>query len=325
MNVDTMATRPRRRRRRRARPLRDYVLLRPRRDLLGKTTTLSLEMDDEAIKRAEALGVAGGGTKWNPNTFRIGSSGKTADPTGFAFGEVIEVGPGNRSLSECRPMIKPGDVVGYSRFRVAHELTRGSARLEANTQDEDLIQFVHEHGLICRVDVGAMLIHPLMNWVLTERDAQAFQEALERELPLTDIELADGVSTNVHQRPDVHGGTRQAKPGAVVDSKIRMVVERVVDTGPGRWVKPIGLKTLKQHGGSWYNPSTAQEVYKEPVYEARRLAPVFEPNKVQRADVVAFLRCASSIPLYINGRHLSLTPWDEMICAWDEEDEATEA
>lgn len=311
--------------RRKARPLRDYVLIRPRRELVSKTTTIAMEMDDEAIKRAEALGVAGG-EKWNPSKFKIGSTGKTADPSGFSFGEVLAVGPGNRSLSECRPGIKPGDVVGYSRFRVAHELTLGSARTNKNHDpDDDKVLFVHEHGLICLIDVGAMMFHPLMNWVLTERDPQAFQEALQRELPLTDIELAEGVATNTHQRPDVHGGTRQAKPGSVVDSKIRMVIERVVDTGPGRWVKPLGLKTLKHYGGSWYNTSAKVECYKEPVYEARRLAPEFVPNTVQRADVAAFLRCASSIPLYANGRHLSLTPWDEFICAWDEEDEPEQA
>lgn len=294
------------------RPYRDYVLLRPRPDVLALTTPLALEMDEAAIRRAEQLAVAGGGQRWNRKAFEIGAAGKTADPNGFMFGEVVQIGPGNPSLSECRPQLRPGDVVGFSRFRIAHELRRG---------DGDSLLFVHEHGTICRVDAKRMVFRPLMNWVLTRRDADAFQRALERKLPMTDIELSEGVATNHHQRPDVHHGSKHAKPGDVVDSKVRMVVERVVQTGPGRWVQPLGLPRLVAQGGEWYDTRTGETVYKEPRYEARRLAPVWVPNQCARGEVVGFLKCGSSIPLYIKGQHLSLTPWGEFVCGFDLDDD----
>lgn len=293
----------------RIRPYRDYVLLKPRTDVLGLTTSLSLVMTPEAIENAKALSTNG---TYNPTQFEIGASGKDVCPDSFAFGEVVEVGPGNRSLSECRPVLPPGSVVGYTRNRIAHSFL----------QDGEMIHMVHEHGVVCEVaglPYEDMRLVPLMNWVLTRRDAEGFQQAIGRSYPMDPSELADGISTNHHQRPDVHGGTSMARPGHVVDSKVRMVVERVVATGPGRWVQPTGLPEMTRMAGSWFNNSTQKEVWQDSQYTARKLPAVFVENQCSAGQLAGFLRCGSSARMYIRGVHYSLTPWQEFICAFEEE------
>jgi hypothetical protein len=291
----------------RIRPYRDYVLLKPRTDVLGLTTSLSLTMTPEAIERAKALSTNG---TYNPTQFEIGANGKDVCPDSFAFGEVVEVGPGNRSLSECRPVLPPGMVVGYTRNRIAHSFH----------QDGELVHMVHEHGVVCEVS-GLPLeveLRPLMNWVLTRRDAEGFQKAIGRSYPMDPSELAEGISTNHHQRPDVHGGTAMARPGHVVDSKVRMVVERVVATGPGRWVQPTGLPEMTRMAGSMFNNSTQREVWTDAQYTGRKLPAVWVENQAEPGHLAGFLRCGSSTRLYVRGVHYSLTPWQEFICAFEE-------
>lgn len=267
----------------RIRPYRDYVLLKPRTDVLGLTTSLSLVMTPEAIENAKALSTNG---TYNPTQFEIGASHKDCLPDSFAFGEVISVGPGNRALSECRPGVHRGQVVGYTRNRIAHSFR----------QDGEPVHMVHEHGIACVVEgiPDDVILRPVSNWVLTRRDPDGFQKAIGRSFPLTGEELENGISTNHHQRPDVHGGTKMARPGDVVDSKVRMVVERVLESGPGRWVQPLAI-------------------------DGRRLPAVLVENQAEWHQLAGLLRCGRSVRLYIRGTHYSLTPWQEFICAFEEE------
>lgn len=270
-------------------PLSDRVLLRPRGDLFEQFTTIRLTLDAETRARAEAMGLSA-----NTTSAATQLGARDGHPDTFCFGEVLRVGPGNPAQPGDRPALAEGMIVGFARNKVVHQLPTGNPEVPHD-------YLVHELELLCWFEsAGGELLskvpHPLTNWILTRRDAEGARRALRRETPLTDIELAEGVVT----RTKVQVGPHTERE---VRAKGGLVVERLVESGPGRWVRPL-----------FFDGRT----------EPSRLSPVFVPNTGTMGRMIGFMRCGSSANLRIDGVWHSLTPWTEVACDFfdDEEQEA---
>lgn len=279
------------------RPLRDQVLLRPRPELVESTTTLKVTRGDlealspherEIVRLANTVGflpldhMQAINTNW------------TTSPEALTFGEVLRVGEGREALAEDRPALRKGDIVGFKRNRIAHDVQG----FDRGGQPEKWFM-VHEHGIPVRYPEGAGLMpEPLGNWVVTRPDPEAAQRALGKELPLTPEEVDQGIVTRVHETPGAHHGSSRAKAGSMVANKARMLIERVVSTGPGRWVKAIWPE--KEFGP--------------------RHRDVFEPNRCAPGELVGLLPCNSRARFRLHGRPYSLIEWSDFICAWDEDE-----
>lgn len=263
-------------------PLGDRALIRPRPELFEQLTTISLTLDPETRARAEAIGLSA-----NTTSAATLLGARDGHPDTFCFGEVLRVGPGNPAVPGERPGLVQGLIVGFARNKVAHELPTGNPE-----QPYDYL--VRESELLCWFEAdGRRLLnkrpHPLNNWVLTRRDAEGARRALRRTTPLTDIELAEGVVTRIKEQVSAGGEKR------VVRAKGGLVVERLVDSGPGRWVQPL--------------------------FQGKRLPWVWCPNTAELGTMIGFMRCGSSARLRIDGVEHSLTPWTEVACEFEEDAE----
>jgi hypothetical protein len=169
-------------------------------------------------------------------------------PDSLTFGEITAIGPGRPELSQDRPRVQVGDLVSYKRNRIARELDDpDDPDIDNPDTPAKKLFMLHEGGLVFRHPEGpGGMPEPLMDYILTEVDPDGAQKALGRAMPLTPEEVEWGISTRVHEQPGAHQCpackqklSRNAGPGSVVDSKDRVMVERLVSTGPGRWLKAI--------------------------------------------------------------------------------------
>jgi hypothetical protein len=229
------------------RPLRDYVWIRPRPELAEETTTLKLTHGDlspdqaEIVKRANTVGFL------PLHHLAAFSADYKSHPDSLTFGEVTAIGPGRPELAQDRPRIQVGDLVSYKRNRISREMLDPDQQKAHPDERDKKLFMLHEGGLVFRHPEGAGgMPEPLADYILTEVDPEGAQRALGLTLPLTPEEVAWGISTRVHQQPGPHqcpsckqALSRNAAPGSVVDSKDRCMVERLVASGPGRWVKAI--------------------------------------------------------------------------------------
>lgn len=304
------------------RPIRDLVLLKPRSDLFESTTELikfSLGNDPIVLERARALAMAG---ETPVEHMQAIAHGRTSDPDSFAFGEVIAAGKlGNPAIVEDRPILREGDIVAYKRNRIAHELDEyyDSERTAHGemvlTKDKRVAHLVHEHGVILAFRNGVdQLPEALSNWVLTRRDAEGFQRLLGRSLPLTDEELTHGVVTRTREEIGAHRGTRQEKRGSQVASRNRMLIERVVSVGPGRFVEKVldpavfGTAVHKDASG-WQ----AENNLGIPVFTKPTPSRVWSPTEPIEDYLAAFNSAIGRCRVRIKGVEYSVTPWSEFI------------
>jgi len=269
----------------RLRPVRDYVWIRPRPELIEETSSLKFtfgELSEEQqaiVQRANTVG-------YIPlhHLSAVGSDYKS-HPDSLTFGEVLRVGPGRAALAQDRPGLRPGDLVSYKRNRVAHEFPDFE-------REGGQLQLVHEHGIPLRYPNGAgAMPEPLADTVITRPDPDGAKAFLGKELPLTPEELAWGIVTKVHKQPGAHRGTRQERAGSVVASKTRLMVERVVATGPGRWVQAVWSETE-------FGP---------------RHRHVWEPNEIAPGPMALFLSCNDRARFRLHGETFTLAPWQDFV------------
>lgn len=270
----------------RIRPVRDYVWIRPRPELLEETTALKFTHGDYSEEQ-QAIVKCANTVGYTPlhHLHAVGSDYRS-HPDSLTFGEVIRVGPGRAALAQDRPGLQPGDIVSYKRNRVSHEFPdfdRKGAQL----------QLVHEHGIPLRYPKGAgAMPEPVGDTVITRPDPDGAKAALGRELPLTPEELLWGVVTKVHEQPGAHKGTRQEQKGSVVASKAgRLMVERVIATGPGRWV---------------------QAVWNEALFGPRNRY-VWEANEIEPGPMALFLSCNDRARFRLHGETFTLAPWQDFV------------
>lgn len=287
------------------RPLRDYVWIRPRPELAEETTTLKfthgqLSPDQaEIVKRANAVGFI------PLHHLAAFSADYKSHPDSLTFGEVLAVGPGRRALTQDRARLQPGDLVSYKRNRIAREMIDPD-QVKAYPDEKDQKLFLlHEHGIVLRHPNGAgQMPEPLCDQVLTRVDPEGAQQALNRAMPLTPEEIAWGFSTRVHEQPGAHQCpackqklSRNATGGAVVDSKDRLMVERLVASGPGRWVKAIWPSEL--------GPSTRDE------YEENF------PGGAPIGKMVMFSSANDRARFRLHGELFTVVPWQDFVGAFD--------
>jgi hypothetical protein len=272
-------------------PLRDYVWIKPRPELAEETTTLKFthgemsEKEQEIVARANTVGFV------PLHHLATVSADYKSHPDSLTFGEVLSVGPGRKELSQDRPGLREGEIVSYKRNRIAREFESEDGRIYG----------VHEHGIVLRHPEGAGgMPHPLGDVVLTEVDPEGARKAWGLSLPLTPEEVAWGISTRVHELPGAHvcptckqKTSRNGAPGSVVDSKDRVMVERLVASGPGRWVKAI-----------W--PA---------VFGARTRDEYVEnfPGGPPIGKMVAFSSANDRARFRLHGRLFTIAPWQDFI------------
>lgn len=284
----------------RLRPLRDYVWIRPRPELAEATTTLKLthgemsEAEQAIVARANTVGFV-------PlhHLAAVSADYKSA-PDSLTFGEVLAVGKGNPAIAADRPGVEPGDLVSYQRNRIARELPD-------DEHPGKWLYLVHEHGIAFRHPDGpGGMPEPLGDRVLTRVDPDGARKALGLTLPLTDEELAWGITTRTHQRTgaDVCPACKQRTgssglPGSVVGSRDRMMVERVVAAGRGRWVtaiwdeKEFGVR----HRRTWLG------------------------TDVSEGEMVGFSSANERARFRLHGEVFTVSAWQDFICAFPEAEE----
>lgn len=271
------------------RPTRDYVRIRPRPELVEQTTMgIALVANAEARRAAALINPQG----YTPlHAMEAVGTRSTGAVTAMTFGEVVAVGPGRDALLESRPKLEPGMIVSYQRNRIAHEIDS----FDEQGQRSALL-LVHELGIPCWYPEGPdHLPVPLCNWVLTERDEAAFAKVAGR-MTLTPDELEKGLMTREHVQPGAHHGSKYAKPGDRVRGKAGFILERVIDFGPGSWVKAIAEPgVVKSRPQAW------------------------EPVLLGRGALAGFFGCGSSIRFRLKGRELRLTRWADFVGVIDED------
>jgi co-chaperonin GroES (HSP10) len=276
-------------------PKKDYVILRARPGLLEETTSSGLVFTHGALDASQAAIAAAVNTVgFVPlHHLQAVSGGHSGDPEAMSFAEVVAVGPGHPGMPEDRPGLQRGDLVGYLRNRVAGELD------DFETGKREPLLQLHEHGIPVRYRRGAgQLPEPLSNWVLTCPDPIAAARALGRTLPLTEEEVSQGVVVRVRDTPKPHGGAGRGhqQQSRVATRADRVVIERVVATGPGRWVRAVF--------------SDRREFP-----EAKEL---WVPNDTGQGELLMLLGCGGRARFRLHGQSYSLVPWSECSCAIDE-------
>jgi hypothetical protein len=276
------------------RPLRDYIWIRPRPELAEATTTLKFTHGDLSEKEAEIVARANTVGFIPLRHLAAFSADYRSHPDSLTFGEVLHLGHGRPELAQDRTVLRRGEIVSYKRNRIARELA-----------DEQGVYYgVHESGIVLRHPNGpGEMPEPLGDNVLTEVDAEGARVALGKELPLTPEEIAWGVSTRVHEQPGPHicphckqKTSRNAAAGSVVDSKDRVMVERFVASGPGRWV--MALWNEREFG--------------------KRRRPVWVENFPEGQPIgkmVMFSSANDRARFRLHGRVFTVAPWQDFIGA----------
>lgn len=191
------------------------MIVRPRPDIHEQLAAISLkggEIDTELFGKVK--------------TGNVIQYRQTAMPNNFAFGEVLRMGPGRtHGPSSEMPDVRAGSIIGFDLAKVAVGCPsdEGSGTLEE-------VYFLPFNAALCRFDVGAKLPVPLSNFVLTEQDDEGmdrFQFASRRGekssgLILPDTVRARGMQSNDNKRTNIF-----------------LSVERIIDVGPGKWIKSV--------------------------------------------------------------------------------------
>ncbi len=288
------------------RPLRDYVWIRPRPELAEETTTLKFTHADLSQKQADIVKRANTVGFIPLHHLAAFSADYKSHPDSLTFGQVVSVGEGRPELSQDRPGLQVGDLVSYKRNRIARELVDPEQR-KANPDERDQkIFLVHEHGIALRHPLGAgAMPEPLGDQVLTRVDPDGAKEALGLTLPLTPEEVAWGISTRVHEQPGAHTCpackqklSRNAGAGSVVDSRDRLMVERLVASGPGRWVQAI-----------W-----PQAEFGPP--RKYTWTPNF-PGRVPLGEMVMFSSANDRARFRLHGELFTVVPWQDFVGSFD--------
>lgn len=283
----------------RLRPKRDYVFIRAAPELIEHSMNLKVTHGG-GFSEAEAAIVARVNTVGYAPLHHLDATPAryTSDPEALTFGYVTDIGPGHPGMVEERPGIRVGDLVGYRRNRIADEIEdfhTGSARK---------LVAVHEHGIPARYPYGpGALPEPLGNWLLTEPDPAAAAEAIGRTgMPLTPNEVENGIVTRLHRAPDVHGGSKKAAPGSLVANKDRLLIERVLATGPGRYVRAIfqAPTEFPNRGERWV------------------------PNDTGVGLLVCFRSSVSRGRFYYFGRRLTFVQWSDVGYGYEPEEAAAQ-
>lgn len=287
------------------RPLRDYVWIRPRPELAEETTTLKLTHGNldaeqtEIVRRANTVGFL------PLHHLAAVSADYKSHPDSLTFGEVLAVGPGRPELAQDRPRLQHGDLVSYKRNRIAREMIDPD-QVKAHPDERDQkLYMIHEHGAVLRHPNGAgAMPEPLGDQVLTRVDPDGAKAALGLTLPLTDEEVAWGISTRVHQQLGAHQCpackqklSRNAGQGSVVDSKDRLMVERLVATGPGRWVKAIWPQDFGER---------TRDVWTENF-----------PGGPPLGEMVMFSSANDRARFRLHGEVFTVVPWQDFVGAFD--------
>lgn len=275
----------------RPRPLRDYVWILPRPELAEQTTTLKLTHGELSPEQAAIVAQANTVGFIPLHHLAAFSADYKSHPDSLTFGEVIAVGPGRPELSQDRPGLSPGDVVSYKRNRISREL------YDPDTGRKYFL--VHEHGICLRHPNGAGgMPEPLSDQILTQVDPEGAQKALGLKLPLTDEEIAWGIVTRVHEQPGPHrcpackqATSRNAKGGSVMGSADRMMVERVVSAGNGRWVQAIWDERLFGPRRKW----------------------TFVENQVTPGAMIGFSSANDRARFRLHGQVFTVIPWQDCI------------
>lgn len=202
-------------------PLHEFIIVRPRPDIHGQLAQISLqggEIDTALfgkVKTGDAI------------QYR-----QTGMPNNFAFGEVLRMGPGRtHGPSSEMPLVRSGSIIGFDLAKVAVGCPSDEGRAQPDgTAMLEEIYFLPFNAALCRFDVGASLPVPLSNFILTEQDDEGmdrFQFSSRRgEKPsgliLPDTVRSRGLATNDRKGTNIH-----------------LSVERVVDVGPGKWIKSV--------------------------------------------------------------------------------------
>lgn len=272
------------------RPKLDHVYIKPRPEMLEATSTLKFTFDTlpddqrQIVERANTVGFI------PLHHLAAVTSDFRSHPDSLTFGEVVAVGPGRRALAQDRPGLSPGDIVSYKRNRIAHELP------DPDRPGELAMQLVHEHGVVLRYPDGpAGAPEPLTDHVISRVDPEGAQRALHREMPLTDEEIAWGIVTRVHEQPRPHRGTRHERQGSIVANKARLLCERVVSSGPGRWVKAIWDETVLGPRNRF----------------------VWEPNEPEIGKMALLLSCNNRARFRFRGQLFTVTSWNDFVGACD--------
>lgn len=282
----------------RLRPKRDYVFIRSAPELIEHTMNLKVTHGGALHPTQEAIVAAVSTVGYAPLHHLDATPARyTSDPEALTFGYVTDIGPGHAGMVEERPGLRVGDLVGYRRNRIADEIedfhTGGARKLVA----------VHEHGIPARYPDGpGMLPQPLGSWLLTEPDPDGARQALGRRMPLTPNEVDEGIVTRVHEAPGAHHGSAHAKKGSIVANKDRLLIERVLATGPGRYVRAIfqAPEEFPNRGERWV------------------------PNECGKGELVCFRSAVSKGRFYYFGRRLTFVQWSDVAYGFVADEEAAE-
>lgn len=279
----------------RLRPLRDYVWILPRPELAEETTTLKLTHGELSPEQAKIVAQANTVGFIPLHHLAAFSADYKSHPDSLTFGEVVAIGPGRPELAQGRPGLSVGDLVSYKRNRISRELY---------DPDKALTYYlVHEHGICLRHPNGAGgMPEPLSDQILTRVDPEGAQKALNREMSLTDEEIAWGIVTRVHEQPGAHrcptckqATSRNAKAGSAIGSADRMMVERVVSAGNGRWVKALWDERLFGPRKKW----------------------VFVENQVTEGSMIGFSSANDRARFRLHGQVFTVSPWQDFITSFD--------
>lgn len=227
---------------RKLRPTHDQALVRPRPDIHSEIAGCKGGEIDSAVfgkvKTSDAI------------RYRIPCKRNT-----FGFVEVLELGEGTpNGQGQDKPDVKRGDIVGLDLCQVGHVL--------AHQHDEKYL--VPWKYFLCRFSVGQSVPSPLMNWVLTQPDEESVNHLMFKNA--TSVVLPRGAT--------IEG----IRTNANTSSRVYLGVERVVETGPGRFVN----KT-------------------------------FVDNGCKPGDAVLFLSTNASVDLNLLGHmRYRFTPWSEI-------------
>lgn len=196
-------------------PHHEFLIVRPRPDIHEQLAAISLRGGDIDTKLFGKV-----------KTGNVIQYRQTGMPNNFAFGEVLRMGPGRtHGPSSELPDVGFGSIIGFDLAKVAVGCPsdEGSVKLEE-------VYFLPFNAALCRFDVDAKLPVPLSNFVLTEQDDEGmdrFQFASRRgEKPsgliLPDTVRGRGIRTNDSK-----------------NTNLFLSVERVIDYGPGKWIKAV--------------------------------------------------------------------------------------
>jgi hypothetical protein len=194
----------------------------------------------------------GGGVRTgNPIQYRV-----TARRDQFALGEVVGLGRGTPYGSgRERPEVKEGTIIGFDLGQVGHVLPNGLYTLMWK-------------NMLCTVNRDmAEIPKPLCSWVMTTPDEIAMSRLVfaNSSLIVTPSQSTSGIKTSDERKTNV-----------------RLRAERVLDVGPGEFVRKV-----------------------------------FYETGCKLKDIACFTAGGTVHAHWTEGRRLAFTPWSEIVVVID--------